>query len=62
MLVKEVRDGMIWRALLVQAESFRADPESLLSEATTEARSAWLTGRNEAWAGRYGGSGRASRT
>lgn len=54
-LQKEFRDGLIWRALLVQAESFRADPESLLSEATTEARSAWLTGRNEAWAGRYGG-------
>jgi WD40 repeat protein len=54
-LQREFRDGLIWRSLLVQTESFVSDPESLLSEATTEARSTWLLGRNEAWARRYGG-------
>jgi hypothetical protein len=54
-LQKEFRDGLLWQALRVQAESFLANPANLLSEATTEARGAWLVGRNEAWARRYGG-------
>ncbi|NRF71739.1 ATP-binding protein [Aquincola sp. S2] len=55
-LVREVRDGLIWRALLVQAESYEADAQSVLSEATTGERQRWLKGRNEAWAERHGGS------
>lgn len=54
-LQEEFRDGLIWRALLVQAESFRGDPRNLLSEATTETRASWIKGRSEAWARRYGG-------
>lgn len=54
-LVHEVRDGLIWRALLVQAESYEADAHNVLSETTTEERRQWLAGRNEAWADRHGG-------
>lgn len=54
-LVREVRDGMVWRALLVQAESFEADPQAVLSEATTGERQRWLLERNPAWAERHGG-------
>jgi hypothetical protein len=54
-LQEEFRDGLIWRALLVQADSFSADPKSLLSESTTETRNAWIKGRSTAWARRYGG-------
>ncbi|TWB50887.1 hypothetical protein [Bradyrhizobium sacchari] len=54
-LQREFRDGLIWQALRVQAESFLTNPENLLSEATTEARGTWLQERNEAWAYRYGG-------
>jgi hypothetical protein len=52
---RELRDGLRWRALLVQAEAFEADDQSVLSEAATEAQQAWLTSRREAWADRYGG-------
>lgn len=54
-LMDEVRDGLVWRALLVQAESYEADPDNVLSETTTEERRQWLAGRNEAWAERHGG-------
>lgn len=54
-LVKEVRDGMIWRALLVQAESFEADADAVLSATTTRERQRWLNERNPAWAERHGG-------
>ncbi len=54
-LVKEVRDGMIWRALLVQAESFEADDDAVLSSSTTRERQRWLLERNPAWAERHGG-------
>jgi hypothetical protein len=54
-LQREFRDGLIWQALRVQAESFLSDPRNLLSEATTESRSGWLKGRKPAWAARYGG-------
>jgi hypothetical protein len=51
----EFRDGLIWRSLMVQAESYLADQNNLLSEATTEVRSKWLVEHNEAWTRRYGG-------
>lgn len=54
-LVREFRDGLIWRSLLVQAGDFEADPASTLSETTTEERSTWMAGRTAAWATRYGG-------
>jgi tetratricopeptide (TPR) repeat protein len=53
-LQQEFRDGLIWRSLVVQSEAFAANPKNFLSEATTEARGKWLTGRSEAWAKRYG--------
>jgi WD40 repeat protein/signal transduction histidine kinase len=54
-LQEEVRDGLAWRALLYQAETFANDRESFLSQPATEVRADWLKGRNETWAGRYGG-------
>jgi hypothetical protein len=53
-LQQEFRDGLIWQSLVVQSEAFAANPQNFLSEATTETRSKWLTGRSEAWAKRYG--------
>ena len=54
-LVREVRDGLIWRSLLVQAESFEANRQNVLSETTTEERQQWLAGHNAAWAARHSG-------
>ena len=54
-LVEEFHDGLIWRSLLVQAQSFEADPHNLLSPTTTEERVLWLKQRNAAWSKRYGG-------
>lgn len=54
-LTQEFKDGLIWRSLLVQTESFEQDPSSVLSPATTEERRKWLTRRNAAWSLRYGG-------
>jgi Trypsin-like peptidase domain/MAP3K TRAFs-binding domain/NACHT domain len=54
-LVREFRDGLVWRALLVQAESFERDTANVLSPATTEERRRWLQRRTPAWAERYGG-------
>lgn len=54
-LVTEFRNGLVWRSLLVQAESWERNPANVLSEATTEERSRWLKRRNPAWAERYGG-------
>ena len=51
----EFRNGMIWRALLVHAESFEADPENVLGAAVTDDWEKWIRGRNAAWAERYGG-------
>ena len=53
-LQQEFRDGLIWQSLVVQSEAFAANPQNFLSEATTETRGKWLTGRSEAWAKRYG--------
>ncbi|NML15012.1 nSTAND1 domain-containing NTPase [Azohydromonas caseinilytica] len=54
-LMREFRNGLVWRSLLVQAESFERNPGNVLSEATTEERRRWLQRRNKAWAERYGG-------
>jgi len=54
-LVRELRNGLVWRSLLVQADSFERDPRNVLSAATTDARESWLKGRNSRWAERYGG-------
>ena len=54
-LVNEFRNGLVWRSLLVQAESFERDRRSVLSAVVTEERSRWLGRRNPAWAERYGG-------
>jgi WD40 repeat protein len=54
-LHREFRDGLIWRALLVHAESFEADSSNTLTPAMTEERETWLGKRSAAWAGRYGG-------
>lgn len=54
-LIREFKNGLVWRSLLVQADSFDRDPSNVLSEATTLERSKWLRRRNEAWCARYGG-------
>ena len=54
-LLKEFRDGVAWRTLLLQAENFAEDKSFFLSETATETRASWLAERNEAWSQRYGG-------
>lgn len=54
-LNKEFKNGLVWRSLLVQADSFETNPNSLLSIDTAEERVRWLTRRNAAWSDRYGG-------
>lgn len=54
-LVREFRNGLVWRALLVQAESFERDPGNVLGATTTDERERWLRRRNATWAERYGG-------
>ena len=55
-LQREFRDGLIWRTLLVQAESFAKDPTSVLSPARTEELERWVdTLPSKAWCQRYGG-------
>ena len=54
-LVREFKNGLMWRSLLVQADSFDRNPSNVLSPATTEEREIWLKRRNAAWAERYGG-------
>lgn len=54
-LVREFRNGLVWRALLVQAGSFERDPSNVLGPTTTSERLAWIKRRNPAWAERYGG-------
>jgi hypothetical protein len=61
-LMKEFKAGLVWRSLLVQADSFERDPTSLLSPAAAEERQAWLQAYNPAWSERYGGEwGRVQR-
>jgi energy-coupling factor transporter ATP-binding protein EcfA2 len=47
-LSREFEDGLIWRSLLIQADSFERDSSNILSPATARERSAWLESRNEA--------------
>lgn len=54
-LAREFRNGLVWRALLVQAESFEREASNVLSPTTTEERVRWLQRRNPVWAERYGG-------
>ncbi len=54
-LIREFKNGLVWRSLVVQADSFEADASSVLSPATAEERHRWLKRRNEAWSLRYGG-------
>lgn len=54
-LQREFRNGLVWRSLLVQADSFDSNPANVLSAATTEEREQWLRRRSAAWAKRYGG-------
>lgn len=54
-LAREFRNGLVWRALLVQADSFERDPGNVLGATTTDERERWLLRRNAAWAERYGG-------
>ena len=54
-LVREFRNGLIWRSLLVQADSFERDASNVLAPTTTDEREVWLRRRNAAWAERYGG-------
>lgn len=54
-LASEFRNGLVWRALLVQVDSFERDRDNVLSPATTEERVSWLKRRNPVWAERYGG-------
>ena len=54
-LVREFRNGLVWRALLVQADSFERDPANVLASTTTTERELWLQRRNPNWAERDGG-------
>ena len=53
-LQREFRDGLVWRTLLFQAETFANDASSFLPSRQTET-TPWLTARNETWSERYGG-------
>jgi formylglycine-generating enzyme required for sulfatase activity len=54
-LQEEIRDGLAWRTLLFQAETFASDRSNYLSPAVTEAGASRLRQRNEAWSEHYGG-------
>lgn len=54
-LIREFKNGLVWRSLLVQADSFDRNHSNVLSPATSEEREKWLKRRNAAWAERYGG-------
>lgn len=54
-LAREFRNGLVWRSLLVQADSFERDPTNVLGATTTDERERWMKRRNPAWAKRYGG-------
>lgn len=53
-LQNEVREGLGWRLLLFQAESFAENPTNVLSEPATDLGERRLKERNAAWAERYG--------
>ena len=43
-LQREFKDGLNWRSLVVQAESFKDNPERVLSPARTEEVETWIQG------------------
>lgn len=53
-LMREFRDGLVWRSLLVEAESFEQDSSNVIAPAITDERQGWLPRHNQAWAQRYG--------
>src|SRR5262249_9142721 len=57
-LKREFEDGLIWRSMLVQAQSFKQNKRRILSPATAEERWDWWQKRNlnGLWAERYGGN------
>ena len=50
---REFEDGQRWRALAVQARTFRDDQSATLSPATTEVYLPWWPEHSRAWAARY---------
>ena len=54
-LGREFRDGLVWRALLVQTEAFERDPSSVLSPSAAGEQQAWLEDHGPGWAERHGG-------
>jgi energy-coupling factor transporter ATP-binding protein EcfA2 len=54
-LQREFHEGLNWRTLLFQADSFASDRSNYLSEPATEFGLRRLRERNAAWAERYGG-------
>ncbi|MEA3065660.1 MAG: hypothetical protein QOJ27_2112 [Sphingomonadales bacterium] len=54
-LYREFEDGLIWRALAVQARLFRTDKTACLDSATTDRRDPWYDslGSRAAWAERH---------
>jgi hypothetical protein len=51
----EFQDGLIWKSLILQADSFEKDNSKVLSLVVAEERQTWLASHNAAWAERYGG-------
>ena len=67
-IYREFQDGLIWRALAVQAEAFLQDRKRVLSAAAAEQRLPWFDGmsKRQPWIGRYaeadgGGEGKVER-
>ncbi|UZE14739.1 ATP-binding protein [Pseudomonas sp. B21-053] len=54
-LIREFRAGLVWRALLVQVDSFEQDADNVLGAAVATDRERWILQYNEEWAKRYGG-------
>ncbi|EJM69328.1 hypothetical protein PMI29_01951 [Pseudomonas sp. GM49] len=52
---REFRTGLVWRALLVQADSYEKNDRDVLSSIATGERERWMLRRNAEWARRYGG-------
>ena len=56
LLIREFRDGQLWRSLVVQARRFVSTKTDLLSSTSTVEVERWLGERNETWTKRYGGN------
>lgn len=54
-LAREFRNGLVWKSLLVQVDSFERNRKNVLAPATTQERRRWMLRRNRSWAERYGG-------